>query len=433
MSFHTMGLSKPILDALSDVGYTQPTPVQQQVIPTILKGRDAFVTAKTGSGKSAAFLLPLFQILQRKSTSSDTFLHVKLLVLVPTRELARQIHASVLTYGKHLNLSSLMVHGGVNINPQIEVLREGVEILVATPGRLNDLLKLKALVLSRVEHMVLDEADTMLDMGFLSELEFIHETIPAQAQTLLFSATHSGKVKYYAEKILNNPLRLDVDKPSESGDTITQFAYLTDREKKIQMLPYIIGSRNDESTLVFTSTRADADMIATELARSGLKNAVIHGEKKHGARYKALEQFKEGKVKVLVATDIAARGLDIAELSCVINYDMPQSKEDYIHRIGRTGRAGRSGTAISLLSVDEDTMFKSIEQLLKRKIERRVLPEFEREIVHVKMDTQYKEELPKKRTKGAFGNRASKSGAKKKKVTKRDFRYSNPDSKASSK
>ncbi len=419
MSFHILGLSKTLLDTLTAIGYEHPTPVQEQVIPTILKGRSVFVTAKTGSGKSGAFLLPLLQLMQPQ----EGFLHVKLLVLVPTRELARQIHESVLKYGANLGFRSLMVQGGVNINPQVEALKNGVDILVATPGRLNDLLKLKAVVLSRVEHLVLDEADTMLDMGFLSELESLFEAMTQPKQTLLFSATHSGKVKHFAEQILKNPLRLDVDKPSDNALHVSQIAYLTDRSKKMEMLPFLIGSRNDAATLVFTSMRADADAIAKELELSGLKCAVIHGEKKHGARHKALEQFKEGKVRVLVATDIAARGLDISELACVINYNMPQSKEDYIHRIGRTGRAGARGTAISLLSVDEDAMFKTIERLLGRKIERRELEGYEREIVHVKMDKELAKNEETKRVKGAFGKKMHKAPAKKKKVTKRDFRY----------
>lgn len=421
MSFHTLGLSKPIIDAISTCGYETPTPVQERVIPAILKGRDIFATAKTGSGKSAAFLLPIFQ--QMQAQEQGGFLHVRTLILVPTRELARQIHASVLEYGANLNISSLMIHGGVNINPQIDALKEGVEILVATPGRLGDLLKVKALLLSKVEHLVLDEADTMLDMGFLSELEIILHELGEKRQNLLFSATHSGKVKHFAEELLHNPLRLDVDKPSDNSTTVSQIAYMTDREKKMEMLPYIIGSRNHERTLVFTSMRADADAIEKELKASGLKSAVIHGEKKHGARLKSLEQFREGKIRVLVATDIAARGLDIPDLSCVVNFDMPQSKEDFIHRIGRTGRAGRSGEAISLLSVDEDPMFKEIERLLKRKIEREELEGYEREIVHVKMDKSFQEEQKKKHTKGAFGKKMNKGPAKKKKVTKRDFRY----------
>ena len=424
MSFHTLGLSKPIIDAVSELGYENPTPIQEAVIPDILKGRNIFATAKTGSGKSAAFLLPLFQHINRER-DVEKFLHVKVLILVPTRELARQIFASAQKYGSKLDVKTELILGGGNINPQIDALKEGCEILVATPGRLNDLIKVKALQLNHVEHLVLDEADTMLDMGFLTELDAIFAQLSPTRQNLLFSATHSGKVKFFAEKILKKPKRIDMDQPGDAAQSISQIAYLTDREKKMELLCYFVGIKNYSQVLIFTSTRAETDSIKKELKLAGLKSEVIHGERTHGARHKALEAFREGKVRILVATDIAARGLDIPDLPAVINFDMPQSKEDYIHRIGRTGRAGKSGEAVSFLSVDEDEMFRSIERMMKLKIPKESFEGYERELVHVKMDKKYQEEKKKKKTEGAFGKSRSKTAAKSKKVTKRDFRYGN--------
>ncbi len=422
MSFHTLGLSKPIIETVTELGYENPTPVQEKVIPHILKGKDIFATAKTGSGKSAAFLLPLFQHINRER-DEDKFLHVKVLILVPTRELARQIYTSAQKYGSKLDVKTQLILGGGNIDPQIQALKLGSEIVVATPGRLNDLLKLKALNLTHVEHLVLDEADTMLDMGFLSELDTIFALLNPKRQNLLFSATHSGRVKFFAEKLLTSPKRIDMDEPGSAAENISQIAYLTDREKKLELLSYLIGIKNYSQVLIFSSTRAEVDEIQQELKSAGLKAEVIHGERTHGARHKALNRFKEGEVRILVATDIAARGLDIPELPCVINFDMPQSKEDYIHRIGRTGRAGKSGEAISLLSVDEDDMFRSIERLIKQKILKENFKGYERELVHVKMDKKYQQEQKKQKVKGAFGKSRSKAAAKSKKTTKRDFRY----------
>ncbi|MEA1919517.1 MAG: DEAD/DEAH box helicase [Campylobacterota bacterium] len=422
MSFHTLGLSKPIIDAVSEIGYENPTPVQEKVIPPILKGTDIFATAKTGSGKSAAFLLPLFQHINRER-NDEKFLHVKVLILVPTRELARQIYASAQKYGSKLDVTTELILGGGNINPQIEALKEGCEIVIATPGRLTDLIKVKAISLTHVQHLVLDEADTMLDMGFLSELDTIFELLNPKRQNLLFSATHSGKVKFFAEKLLTNPKRIDMDPPGGAAETITQTAYLTDREKKMELLCYLVGIRNFAQVLIFSSTREEVNSIQKELKAAGLKSEIIHGERTHGARHKALDAFREGKVRILVATDIAARGLDIPDLPCVINFDMPQSKEDYIHRIGRTGRAGKSGEAISLLSVDEDDMFRSIERMMKQKIPKETFEGYERELVHVKMDKKYHEDNKRGKTKGAFGKSRSKVAAKSKKTTKRDFRY----------
>ncbi|MBN2896379.1 MAG: DEAD/DEAH box helicase [Campylobacterales bacterium] len=422
MSFHTMGLHPDLLSSLEAIGFVEPTPVQRAVIPAILKGRDIFATSKTGSGKSAAFLLPLLSSLLRHRDES-LFLHVKALIVVPTRELARQLleHARTLAGDTPFRIEA--VYGGVNIDPQVQMLRDGCELLIATTGRLNDLLKLKALVLSRVQTLVLDEADTMLDMGFLEEIKTIVDTLTARQQTLLFSATHSGKVKHFGEQILRNPLRIDVDEVGGAADQIDQKAYLVDSDRKLELLPFLIGTRNFEQVLVFTSTRAQADAIALELEASGLSSAVIHGEKTHGARARALEAFRENKVRVLVATDIAARGIDIEQLPCVINFDMPQSPEDYIHRIGRTGRAGAQGEAISLVSVDEDAMLLAIERLMRRRIPKEPFVGYERKVVHTKMVAKSKFDESKGRTKGAFGKRSSAKTTAKKKLTKRDFRY----------
>ncbi len=423
MSFHTLGLPPVLIETVEKLGYSEATPVQREVIPSILKGRDIFATSKTGSGKSAAFLLPIIARMMRER-ESGAFLHVKCLILVPTRELAKQIEASARKYAVQTELVIEAAYGGVNVNPQVEALKRGCELLIATPGRLNDLLKLKAVVLGRAEYLVLDEADTMLDMGFLTEIETIVSELPPKRQNLLFSATHSGKVKHFGEQMLRNPLRIDVDAPGSSAETIAQVAYLTDHTKKLELLSFLIGSRNFEQALVFVSTRAQVDGIAKELALSGLSSAVIHGERTHGARQKALEQFKEGKVRVLVATDIAARGIDIPQLDHVINFDMPQSPEDYIHRIGRTGRAGRMGEAISLVAVDEDAMLLSIEKLMKHKIRKESFEGYERKVVHVKMQAKF-DDKPKKKTQGAFGKKV-KGPAKSKKTTKRDFRYGTP-------
>ncbi len=423
MSFHTMGLNPGLLGALDTLGYVHPTPVQDAVIPSILKGRDIFATSKTGSGKSAAFLLPLLSNLLRQRDDAS-FLHVKVLILVPTRELAKQILQHARGYSVQTPLRIEAVYGGVNIDPQVQMLREGCEVLIATGGRLNDLLTLKALVLSRVEALVLDEADTMLDMGFLEEIKTIVSALSGRQQTLLFSATHSGKVKHFGEQILRNPLRIDVDEVGGAADDITQIAYLIDSARKLELLPFLIGTRNFEQVLVFTSTRAQADTIAHELEESGLSSAVIHGEKTHGARARALEAFREKKVRVLVATDIAARGIDIELLPCVINFDMPQSPEDYIHRIGRTGRAGAHGEAISLVSVEEDAMLLAIERLIRRRILKEQFEGYERKVVHTKMVAKSKfDSAGRGKTKGAFGQQTRKSTAAKKKLTKRDFRY----------
>lgn len=376
MSFASLGLSAELLRAVAEQGYTQPTPIQRQSIPVILEGRDIMAGAQTGTGKTAGFTLPMLQRLNARSGNGGAG-SIRALVLTPTRELAAQVGDSVGTYGKYLSLKSAVVFGGVKINPQIEQLRRGTDILVATPGRLLDHVGQKTVDLSHTEILVLDEADRMLDMGFIRDIRKIFALLPRKRQNLLFSATFSTEIRALASGLLNSPALIQVAQRNAAAEQVAQVMHPVDRARKRELLSFLVGSRNWRQVLVFTRTKHGANRLAQQLAQDGIRAAAIHGNKSQAARTRALADFKRGGVRVLVATDIAARGLDISQLPHVVNFELPHVPEDYVHRIGRTGRAGEKGEAISLVCVDEHRLLKSIERLLKRGIPRKVIPGYE--------------------------------------------------------
>ncbi len=374
MSFDTLGLSAGLLRAIGEQGYSKPTPIQRKAIPVILQGKDVMAGAQTGTGKTAGFTLPLLQRLGANHVRNGRR-PVRALVLTPTRELAAQVGDSVATYGRHLPLQSAVIFGGVKIHPQIEKLRRGVDILIATPGRLLDHAGQNTVNLSQVEILVLDEADRMLDMGFIHDIRRVLALLPENGarQNLLFSATFSREVKQLADRLLNRPELIEVARRNSTAERIEQVVHPVDKHRKREMLSHMIGSRNWRQVLVFTRTKHGANRLAQQLEKDGLRAAAIHGNKSQGARTRALAAFKKGEVQVLVATDIAARGLDIDQLPYVVNYELPNVPEDYVHRIGRTGRAGNEGVAVSLVCVDEHGLLRDIEQLLKREIPSTVL------------------------------------------------------------
>ncbi len=376
MSFDNLGLSADILRAVIEQGYSEPTPIQRQAIPVVLNGQDILAGAQTGTGKTAGFTLPLLEILHEHSQGKG-HRPVRALVLTPTRELAAQVGESVETYGKYLPLRSTVVFGGVKINPQITKLRHGVDILVATPGRLLDHAQQGTVNLSHVEILVLDEADRMLDMGFIHDIRRILKLLPRERQNLLFSATYSKKIKQLANDLLNEPEMIEVARRNTTAETVAQIVYPVDKGRKRELLSHMIGSQNWRQVLVFTRTKHGANRLAKQLEKDGLRAAAIHGNKSQGARTRALADFKKGEIRVLVATDIAARGLDIDQLPHVVNFELPNVAEDYIHRIGRTGRAGNEGEAASLVCIDELGLLKDIERLLKRKISQEIIPGYE--------------------------------------------------------
>ncbi len=377
-SFDTLGLDAELLRAVKDQGYETPTPIQAKAIPVVLSGRDLFGAAQTGTGKTAGFVLPILQLLKSElSSSTSPARHpVRVLILTPTRELAMQVEESVRTYGKHLPLRSTTVFGGVNINPQIKALQGGIDILVATPGRLLDHQGQGTVNLRQVEILVLDEADRMLDMGFIRDIKKIIALLPAKRQNLLFSATFSDEIRGLASGFLKDPVSVDVAPRNSAIELVKQIVHPVDRERKRELLSDIIREGRLEQVLVFTRTKHGANRLSDQLEKDGITSAAIHGNKSQPQRIKALQDFKGGKVRVLVATDIAARGLDIDQLPHVVNYELPQVPEDYIHRIGRTGRAGSEGEALSLVCVDESRLLRDIEKLLKRDIEKIVVPGF---------------------------------------------------------
>jgi ATP-dependent RNA helicase RhlE len=383
MSFEELGLAPDILRALADAGYSQPTPIQAQAIPVVLSGRDVMAAAQTGTGKTASFTLPMLQtMLPHANTSTSPARHpVRALILAPTRELAAQVQENVQIYSKYVPVRSTVVYGGVNIDPQIAELRKGVEILVATPGRLLDHLQNRSVNLSQVEFLVLDEADRMLDMGFMPDIRRILSHLPAKRRTLLFSATFPEEIRKLARDFLNNPQIIEVARQNTTAETVTQIAYRVANEQKRRVLVDIVRGENLTQLLVFTNTKIGANKLARELERAGISATAIHSDKTQQARMQALDDFKAGRMKVLVATDIAARGLDIDDLPCVVNFDLPYSAEDYVHRIGRTGRAGASGKAISLVSPEEKRLLTDIEKFIKRELplESPPLMEFGRE------------------------------------------------------
>ncbi|HEX5048522.1 MAG TPA: DEAD/DEAH box helicase [Gammaproteobacteria bacterium] len=367
MSFDSLGLSADVLRAVAEQGYSSPTPIQARVIPVVLEGRDVLAGAQTGTGKTAGFALPLLQRLSAAPAPQGRR-QIRALILTPTRELAAQVGESVKTYGKYLPLTSAVIFGGVNINPQTALLRRGIDILVATPGRLLDHASQRNVDLRHVEILVLDEADRMLDMGFLPDIKRVLALLPSRRQNLLFSATFPPDIVALANKLLTSPARVEVAPPNATADRIEQLVYFADKAEKRALLSWLIGSNDWRQVLVFTRTKHGANRLTKQLEQDGFAAAAIHGNKSQGARTRALADFKSGAIRVLVATDVAARGIDITELPHVVNYELPDVAEHYVHRIGRTGRAGNEGVAVSLVSGDERPSLKGIERLLGKQL-----------------------------------------------------------------
>jgi ATP-dependent RNA helicase RhlE len=376
MAFTDLGLRPEILNALTDLGYKEPSPIQDAVIPVALQGHDVLAAAQTGTGKTAGFALPIIERLApMANTGTSPARHpIRALILAPTRELAIQVEESIKAYCKYLPLRSLCVYGGVNIDTQIPALKSGVEILVATPGRLLDHVQNKTLSLSQVSMLVLDEADRMLDMGFMPDLKRIISLLPAQRQNLMFSATFPQEIESLARSFLKNPQRIEVARRNATAENVTQVLHPVHHEKKRALLIHLIRSRELKQVLVFTGTKLGANRLAHELNKANIHAAAIHGDKTQQERIKALDAFKTGEVGILVATDVAARGLDISALPYVVNFDLPHNPEDYVHRIGRTGRAGASGEAISLMTEDEARYLKDIEKLIGRTVDQVLVP-----------------------------------------------------------
>ncbi len=376
MSFANLGLSAPLLRAIKEEGYTKPTPIQKQAIPVILNRKDVLAGAQTGTGKTAGFTLPLLELLGGHACSKGKQ-PVRALILTPTRELASQVYENVLSYSKYTPYKSAVVFGGVGINPQIRDFRRGVDIVVATPGRLLDHIQRQTVNLSKVEFLVLDEADRMLDMGFIRDIKKILAILPKKRQNLLFSATFSDDIKKLSDSLLNTPQLIEVARRNRASELVEQLVHPVDKAKKRALLSSLIKKHSWNQVLVFTRTKHGANKLSEQLNRDGINSSAIHGNKSQGARTKALANFKNGDVRVLVATDIAARGIDIDQLPHVVNFELPNISEDYIHRIGRTGRAGTQGSAVSLVCVDELQYLRDIEKLLKRKIPQERVEGFE--------------------------------------------------------
>lgn len=377
MSFASLGLSDPILRAVAEEGYETPSPVQELAIPAVLEGRDVMAAAQTGTGKTAGFTLPILELLSRGQKAGSN--QVRALILTPTRELAAQVAESVSVYGKHLPLSSSVVFGGVKINPQMIRLRRGVDVLVATPGRLLDLYNQNAVKFKQLEILVLDEADRMLDMGFIHDIKKILAALPKERQNLMFSATFSDEIRNLAKGMIHNPVEFAVTPRNAAATSVKQWIHPVDKRSKPNLLRHLIKTQNWQQVLVFSKTKHGANKLTRFLEDGGIKATAIHGNKSQGARTKALADFKNGSVSVLVATDIAARGLDIDQLPHVVNFDLPNVSEDYVHRIGRTGRAGATGEAVSLVSADEFKLLADIERLIKQVLPREYVDGFEPE------------------------------------------------------
>jgi ATP-dependent RNA helicase RhlE len=424
MLFTELGLSDSILRAIEEHGYTTPTPIQAKSIPAVLKGGDLLAAAQTGTGKTAGFTLPILQRLLSNAKPTSGKRQLKVLILTPTRELAAQVQESVVTYGKYTGLKSTVIFGGVGANPQIKAIQAGLDILVATPGRLLDLMSQNCVSLSAIEILVLDEADRMLDMGFLRDIKKILAALPKQRQNLLFSATFSTEIKTLADSLLNSPALIEVARSNSANEAIAQLIHPVDRTNKHPLLAHLIKSNDWKQVLVFTRTKHGANKLVTQLEKDGITSLAIHGNKSQSARTKALADFKAGKIAVLVATDIAARGIDIDQLPHVVNYDLPNVSEDYVHRIGRTGRAGSNGVAVSLVCVDEHQMLKDIEKLIKQKLPQEVIPGFEPDpnavAQPIQMRSQQHQQSRKPRPSGNAGG-STKPAAKRSSPPKRSF------------
>lgn len=423
MSFEKLGIIKPLADAVSELGFSEPTSIQTRAIPLVLKKSDIFATAQTGTGKTAAFGLPLLQRFRRIDLADK---NIKAVILSPTRELCVQINDDLIKYAKNMVVRIALLVSGKDINTQMKTLKAGVDIVVATPGRLLELTQ-SGIDLGHVEIFVLDEADRMLDMGFMKEIRKVHPLLPKRHQTLLFSATYSDKVRKLSKLILTKPAFIESSKKNSTVDTINQIAYLVDSDKKAALMAYLIGSRNFEQVLVFTRTKISADFLSEELKKDGLKVGVIHGDKTKAARLKTLNQFKEGVIKVLVATDIASRGLDIEDLPYVINYELPSVPEDYVHRVGRTGRAGKHGEAITLLDIYEKHDIREIERVIGMKIPKEEVKGFEpdptirrKDVEEIKLKSEHKKEPIKRVRKPSTAASKKPASLKKRKTTKRD-------------
>ena len=374
-TFDDLGLSAPLLQALREKGYSTPSPIQEQAIPAVLSGRDLMAAAQTGTGKTAGFTLPMLETLSHGARPGRG--QIRALVLTPTRELAAQVLDNARDYSRHLRLRSEVVFGGVKINPQIQRLQQGVDLLVATPGRLLDLHQQGAVRFERVEFLVLDEADRMLDMGFIHDIRRVLSRLPERRQNLLFSATFSPSIRKLATGLLNDPLQIQITPPNQTARTVQQVVHPCDMKRKPDLLSHLIRSNDWQQVLVFSRTKHGANRVAEKLTNEGLVAAAIHGNKSQGARTRALQGFKDGSVRVLVATDIAARGIDIQQLPHVVNLDLPNVAEDYVHRIGRTGRAGECGHAISLVAAEEALLLKAIERTTRESLEKVLVPGFE--------------------------------------------------------
>ena len=407
MSFSKLGLSDAILKAIKQQGYNEPSPIQVQAIPAILEGKDVMAAAQTGTGKTAGFTLPILEILSKGSPTKSN--QVRTLILTPTRELAAQVSDSVATYGKHLALKSSVVFGGVKINPQMQKLRAGVDILVATPGRLLDLYSQNAVKFDTLEIVVFDEADRMLDMGFIHDIKRILKILPPKKQTLMFSATFSNDIRQLAKSLVSSPVEISVNPRNSTVKAVKQWIHPVDKSKKQALLTHLIQEHGWYQVLVFSRTKHGANRIATQLEKKKISATAIHGNKSQGARTRALADFKNAKVNVLVATDIAARGIDIDQLPHVVNFDLPHVPEDYVHRVGRTGRAGSKGEAISLVSADEAKQLFDIERLIQNKLDRVMvegfvpdhnLPELGKKLLPPK---NKKTKKPKNRNKPRYG------------------------------
>lgn len=409
MSFTSLGLIEPLLRAVTESGYTEPSPIQAQSIPAVLLGNDILASAQTGTGKTASFVLPILQKLHDKPRAQSN--HAKVLILTPTRELAAQVHDSILQYGRNLSVRSTVVFGGVKINPQMMKLRSGVEILVATPGRLLDLYQQRAIQFSDIHTLILDEADRMLDMGFIHDIKRIISLLPYKRQNLLFSATFSDEIRTLAKGLLNKPVEIDVAIRNATAIAVKQTVHPVDKARKHALLSHLIHKNKWGQTLVFSKTKHGANKLVKQLAEDHIYAAAIHGNKSQAQRTKVLADFKSGELHILVATDIAARGIDIDQLPCVVNFDLPQVAEDYVHRIGRTGRAGSSGAAISLVCADEVGQLQAIEKLIKRKLERIEIEDFEpkHHVPSSSLPTQIKRSHPRR---GPSSNTANKAGKK---------------------
>ena len=424
MLFTDLGLSESILRAISEEGYTSPTPIQAKSIPAVLKGGDLLAAAQTGTGKTAGFTLPILQRLTSTAKVGGKR-QLRVLILTPTRELAAQVQESVVTYGKYTGLKSTVIFGGVGANPQIKAIAAGLDILVATPGRLLDLMSQNCVSLANIEILVLDEADRMLDMGFLRDIKKILAALPKQRQNLLFSATFSTEIKALADSLLNSPALIEVARSNSANEAIAQLIHPVDRTQKHPLLAHLIKSNQWQQVLVFTRTKHGANKLVTQLEKDGITAMAIHGNKSQSARTKALADFKDGKITVLVATDIAARGIDIDQLPHVVNYDLPNVSEDYVHRIGRTGRAGSNGVAVSLVCVDEHQMLRDIEKLIKQKLPQEVIAGFEPDPNAVAQPIQLRskqhQQSRKPRPAGGGSSGGGKPAAKRSSPPKRSF------------